>query len=73
MFYLMVSVSRTFWNNVVDSFNNLIVLYLVYLRLDEEELYESGGAFNGCVDAFEGKRLFADMVEMLRQEILNPK
>ncbi len=49
------------------------MLYLVYLRLDEEELYESGGAFNGCVDTFEGKRLFADMVEMLRQEILNPE
>ncbi len=49
------------------------MLYLVYLRLDEEELYEGGGAFNGCVDVFEGKRLFANIVEMLGQEILNPQ
>lgn len=49
------------------------VFYLVYLRLDEEELYEGGGAFNGCVDVFEGKRLFADMVEMLGQEKLDPQ
>lgn len=56
-----------------DCFNDLSVLYLVYLRLDEEELYEGGGAFNGCVDVFKGKRLFANIVEMLSQEILNPQ
>lgn len=51
----------------------LSVFYLVYLCLDEEELYEGGGAFNGCVDVFKGQRLFADMVEMLGQEKLNPQ
>lgn len=49
------------------------MFYLIDLRLDEEELYEGGGAFNGCVDVFESKGLFADMVEMLGQEILNPE
>lgn len=49
------------------------MFYLVYLCLDEEELYEGGGAFNGCVDVFKGQRLFADMVEMLGQEKLNPQ
>lgn len=56
-----------------NSFLNPSVFNLVDLRLDKEELYEGRGAFDGCVDVFESEGLFADMVEMLSQEILNPE